>query len=185
MKIEKVIIKDIEIVLGDEGCSCGGNCECAKNAEEKGDTLVDSLSGLVEIFSDTITEFLKDELTGKKKQNNIAEIFDFKKSGSKKENKVKEEKVSEVKVETPPVGEVPVEEVIQDAELVEETADESVESEKEETETVNEIPQGQMEEQTEPNKIKIETPREEVGKASSSSELNDFINKILNSMPNK
>jgi len=167
MKISKIVIKDIEIILSDEQIheEHEHKCECSKSE----DSLLNSLGSMVEVFSETITDYLKEELSGKKKV---------------KKEEVKE-KMNDAEEKPPKVQEIPIIKEIkkkeEDKSLLEKAEPKEIKEEK--VEKKEEVLKTENKEKT--DEKKEEQRKKLLNNINPSSDLNDFINKILNNMPDK
>jgi len=172
MKISKIVIKDIEIIIDDEPIhepiheQHEHKCQCSKGE----DSFLNSLGSMVEVFSETITDYLKEELNGKKKVE--------KEEVKKKMNDVAE-KPSEVQ-EIPIIKEVKKEE--ESKPILEKPEPKEVEVEK--VDEVEKVSEPEKKEKTDEKKAEGQR-KNLLNSINPSSDLNDFINKILNNMPDK
>ncbi len=168
MKISKIVIKDIEIILSDEQIheEHEHKCQCSKGE----DNLLSSLSSMVEVFSETITDYLKEELSGKRKD--------------KKEEVT--EKINDVEAKNSKVQEIPIIKEVKKDEvskpILQKPEPKVVEAEK--VQEVEKVSKSQNKEKTDEKKAE-EQRKNLLKNLNPSSDLNDFINKILNNMPDK
>ncbi|WBW95981.1 hypothetical protein [Oceanirhabdus sp. W0125-5] len=174
MKISKIVIKDIEIVLSDEEIQeeqiheqHEHKCQCSKGE----DNFLNSLSSVIEVFGETITDYLKNELSGKKKPN---------------EDEVKKN-MNDIEPETAKVQEKPIKNEVDTKIILEKPELKEVKEEKVEEKKVEEVKKEQQPEKKEnAYEKKLDEQRKKLLKnLNPSSDLNDFINKILNNMPDK
>ena len=178
MKISKIVIKDIEIILSDEQTheeqiheEHEHKCQCSKGE----DSLLNSLGSIVEVFSETITDYLKEELSGKKK----VKKEEVKKEEVKKNMNDVDEKKFEVQ-EIPIIKEVKKQE--ESKPILEKFEPKEVKKEK--IEEVEKVSKPEYKENTDGKKAEGQG-KNILSSINPSSDLNDFINKILNNMPDK